>query len=489
MATDHEGAAAVALALGISARGGRVGAHAAAWSGALSLTGEGRLEPRGAAALRATLDLRGRAALASCNAASVQMALAIAANPTRKPGGFPPSGEFLLYEAIGEDGKQLKDLDGRWYYSAREQAPECTWEAGAPPELTDMPPASIDYGAPLANPSGPSQIWIDRCPYNPAISWPSVGAKDLSLDFTAAAATAGGLVSAVKNVLQQIEKDDFDPATMLSGWYEGMDYPPMSKAQNMVLHGDDTLWMQTTEPNADQRNYTGKNLARLAWDQKAECHVHLTDSSGRRGLRLRIFHRLRSDMVEVEASPLSGAPATLPGQLNWTSECVATLYACCELSNYNTHTPVASRVVFRDSFSTAAAPMPVAMSSTNVAWKASWYKRSLFVGDMGYTVDYDRGGSVADRWARNKTLTVFSLNKSALDSEFSRHWDSVLDLSKNTPNRRIMPASGASPFRAVKTGSRLEIFWMPDAAPLLVWEDPFVDRILVPSSDGTATFL
>ncbi|MFH1067538.1 MAG: hypothetical protein V1746_06520 [bacterium] len=372
---------------------------------------------QGVATVRASLC--GRFALPGAQlsgAASVKAALGV-----RRSRLFDTSAsdcDFFLIEADGRaSGAGALGLGSRWERRAFGNEDEAEWTEGDQPIMSSSPTMIINPGAPLTG-GGASRLWIDACAYDPAVTWPSSGAKNKVIEAHFSSAGRGfEIESLVRNPI---------PYETYSGWV------------------------------VPDRNY----LAQYKGENRFE--IRLADTSHSRGLRLGYAYSISSDRVELtqagDATLTARGTARfeIPAELQWTLQMDYYIKTSCDFDD-----PASERNV-------AHAHHEATLKTKIFDAKVDGDYKDQPIFNLGVVIVLG-----TDR---------VDMNQGLMDAGMERHvanlWEQLDNFVHPEEQWQMYPVRlDEISMKATKRNGRID-FQLSNQYPTLTYVDPFVDRVL-----------
>jgi hypothetical protein len=404
--------------------------------------------------------------------------------PALIPGGFPAVGDVFLYEVEGRDSAPLSALTPRWFARRTAGVDACDWTGGKKPEMTDMPTTTIDYGAPYTGPgTDGAHLWIDACPFDPAVNYPSSGPLDIQVLRDLPTPSIGAL-EVVGNVQ---EGETFNNSKEQDGFIDG--------AKGAISFGgvgsSSVVKITSLIPDTRQVVRNGVNKFHGRIDHRAQGEIRLTDSSERQGVACGYIATLRSDVIKLEAPPDSGEALTLPDSLRWTAEVFLYIAASCNLGlDHNPRRIMAQSRLTGETASSGGGLLPVQRATLTYEAQASDDFLSNTTG--GNSASSFTGAKLRNPNSKSN-ITERTVHYFLIPTVAGKMQSYLNDLRDNrlpglTTGAWAFPWFRGPNLRVRKQGSRLQFSILPEILPPLVWDDPYVARRLI-SAGNTVTAL
>lgn len=396
--------------------------------------------------------------------------------------------------------------------------------------------AGVDPGDGFGADSG---LWTDRCPV-PAVPpvWPTTGDKDLELQAGADFDEDVALVDTGSNAPEptliaevgpgsEIQVAGFIPLPFVVGDLVAGPCGVGTPELGTFLCSDCGSYVSMTATTFTiPEGKVGTVYSIAQYGQNAFCgrfyseqkvEALFTDSTGKRGLRLGVAFRIKSDFIEFAFSSDPKTRVTIPGRdgsfplsgvvfqdkLNWEIELDYYIKTTCD-----TEDPYAEKdevhTKFTQKLTTEACLDPVAMTVATASF-ASQFKDTSAVYVTGRTEsDCQQSGVCTSvtptTWTRscfdpvNTTYKweipaaaedhdFYTLNLAAIETELDKHKAALFALLTNFDLSEApwmkYPLFGQAKIGIKKVGAQIQLTLLGAGLPELTWTDPFVNRILL----------
>lgn len=392
-----------------------------------------------------------------------------------------------------------------------------------------------NYGTSYDGAAETDERWYNKCPFDATVSWP--GAGDKNVEILASDSISAGTSSF-----------DIEEKTALAGepYYETEEGGGVSSRiyplPQILLQGDITRGQWSTDGTQDNDSsllYTVdvadvgdgkvgsievvsayKDSTYLIYFKKTHTGgVYLTDSSGTRGILCGYSIDIESDRFEltmssdptssvvVDGETLSVENLKVPESLTWN--CVLDYYikTSCDFDNsFFERNRAHQQHVFQVESKIKRQTIPSTRNSS-VKSSGQWINTvksfyayiGAFTGNWHIASGSTLTGSIDEDKAvqtyawqvpGTKTNYYYTPDTDAIKEQMRTHVYDFLSLVTNTTKAeqefQKFPLFGDLKLRIRKENSRLE-FDIQGVYPMLVYTDPFVDRILSASAVGTGT--